>query len=643
MKLDNNSPIVQAYHKVAKATQLGVLWLDSEGNIVAANDILLRVLRFTEKELINKTILDITPPMKREDWQQYHEQLKRFGKVETTTSYRTAEGKLYTAYTIGLLQEVDGTPYCCQLSHNVLDTNRLDDMLQLITDINRIGSFEWDIRQQLFSASDLVYDLLGFPNQGSPPIEETLSALQAKIDPDQWQKAREKWGDALQSEQRQEMELPIHLEDHQTTLFKIHLNTVFSDNQPIKVYGTIQDISAITQRSKNMYLALYSLEKASDMIFWIKKSGEIIFANEAAIRHLGYSKEELIGMHTTDITLNVSKAEWPQYWERAKEEKDMLKYESTQQAKDGTTYPVEVFKNFIQYNSDEVLCAFTRNISERKQREAELQNSLEKIEKLSQQLKEEKTYLQEEINLAHNFNEIITRNAEYKRLLKQIEQVADTQATVLITGETGTGKELLARAIHHLSGRRDRPMVKVNCAALAANLIESELFGHEKGAFTGAVKRKIGRFELADKGTIFLDEVGELPLELQTKLLRVLQEGEFERLGSIHPLRVDVRIIAATNRNLQKMVQEGEFRQDLFYRLNVFPIHNIPLRERIDDIPLLVQHFVDKYSKKINREIKKIPKSAIEKLQRYEFPGNVRELENLVERAIILSNNNTLT
>ena len=235
------------------------------------------------------------------------------------------------------------------------------------------------------------------------------------------------------------------------------------------------------------------------------------------------------------------------------------------------------------------------------ERTAELETALAEVERLRSRLEVENQYLQEEIGLAHDFQGIISHSESFRRVLSEVEQVADTGATVLILGETGTGKELLARAVHDISRRRERPLVKVNCAALAENLIESELFGHERGAFTGAAARKTGRFELADGGTLFLGEVGELPLDLQAKMLRVLQEGEFERLGGTETLRVDVRVIAATNRDLQRDVGEGRFRQDLFYRLNVFPIRSLPLRERREDIPLLVRHFVGKFSGETGR------------------------------------------
>ncbi|MGQ0665739.1 MAG: sigma-54-dependent Fis family transcriptional regulator, partial [Nitrospiraceae bacterium] len=246
-------------------------------------------------------------------------------------------------------------------------------------------------------------------------------------------------------------------------------------------------------------------------------------------------------------------------------------------------------------------------------------------------------YLQEEIKTEHNFEEIIGTSPAIKKVLQAIEKVAGTDASVLVTGETGTGKELIARALHNLSQRKNGVLVKVNCAAIPAGLVESELFGHEKGAFTGALARKIGRFELADRATIFLDEVGEIPLELQTKLLRVLQEGEFERLGSTRTLKVNVRVIAATNRDLEKEVREGRFRSDLYYRLKVFPIALPALRDRKQDIPLLVSYFVKKYSSAMGKRVESIPGAMMELLKSYTWPGNIRELEHVIERAVILN------
>jgi transcriptional regulator with GAF, ATPase, and Fis domain len=274
--------------------------------------------------------------------------------------------------------------------------------------------------------------------------------------------------------------------------------------------------------------------------------------------------------------------------------------------------------------------------------EEALNQALQEIGRLKEQLQAENVYLREEVRLAYGFGEIIGQGATFTMALHQADQVAPTDTTVLITGETGTGKELLAHAIHNLSSRKDRPLVKVNCSALPASLIESELFGHEKGAFTGAATARAGRFKLADGATIFLDEIGELPLELQAKLLRVLQEGEFERLGSSKTIKVDVRVIAASNRDLEQEVKRGTFRPDLFYRLNVFPIRMPSLRERREDIGMLVNFFVEQISTKMGKKIELVPEEMQGAMEQYGWPGNVRELKNVIERAVILTQSNKL-
>jgi formate hydrogenlyase transcriptional activator len=263
--------------------------------------------------------------------------------------------------------------------------------------------------------------------------------------------------------------------------------------------------------------------------------------------------------------------------------------------------------------------------------------AFQEIEALKDKLHQEKVYLEEEVRTEHNFGEIVGDSAALRRVLQQVEAVAATDATVLVLGETGTGKELVARALHEHSPRRERTFVKLNCAAIPTGLLESELFGHEKGAFTGAISQKVGRFELAHKGTLFLDEVGDIPPELQPKLLRVLQEQEFERLGSTRTIRTDVRLVAATNRDLAAMVAEGGFRQDLYYRLNVFPVVLPPLRQRPEDIPTLVRHFTQRFARRLGRRIESIPAAVMEALVRYPWPGNVREMQNVIERAVILS------
>ncbi len=408
-------------------------------------------------------------------------------------------------------------------------------------------------------------------------------------------------------------------------------------------------------------------EHSNDAILIIDpESEEILEANSQAGKMLGYSRIELLSMlisaiHPDEITklkefttyvINNNKG-WT-------DELSCL-------TKHGNLLPAEISASVLELDGRKCILALVRDITERKKAELalkevneklekrveertrelwetniSLKNALQEVEKLKNQLQAENVYLQEEIKIEHNFDEIVTNSKVLKDLLRKVEQVAATDATVLILGETGTGKELFARAVHSISKRKDRVLVKVNCAALPANLIESELFGHEKGAFTGAIARKIGRFELADSGTIFLDEIGDLPLELQAKLLRVLQEGEFERLGNSNTIKVDVRIIAATNRSLEEAIEKGTFREDLYYRLYVFPLKVPSLKERIDDIPILTKHFVKKLSLKLGKPINKIPKNVINTLSNYNWPGNVRELENIIERSVILSSGDIL-
>ena len=284
----------------------------------------------------------------------------------------------------------------------------------------------------------------------------------------------------------------------------------------------------------------------------------------------------------------------------------------------------------------------TQEIEERKKAEATLQDAFAEIKQLTEQLQVENIGLKQVISRGDNFGEIVGQSPAVAYVFFRIDQVAPQDTTVLLLGETGSGKGMVARAIHRRSSRKDRPMITVNCTALPANLIESELFGREKGAFTGAHARQMGRFELANGGTIFLDEIGEMPLELQVKLLRVLQDGEFERLGSPRTIKVDVRIIAASNRNLEQEIKAGRFREDLFYRLSVFPITIPPLRQRKEDIPLLVNHFVAKFNKKTGKQITSVSKETLNALHEYHWPGNVRELESVIERAVITSPGNAL-
>lgn len=373
-------------------------------------------------------------------------------------------------------------------------------------------------------------------------------------------------------------------------------------------------------------LANFGLDNAVEMIVWTRPDGSIFYVNATCCLSLGYQEDELLGK-SLSLLMEVPE-DWKGKWDSLKKDRRRNREYSVRSA-DNRPVAVKAREFYLDVDGGGAVCLFWLASVTREDQTESVASTQERFH-----LKE--------IRMQQNTTGIISRNRKYRSVLKQVEQVADTQATVLIEGETGTGKELLANAIHQLSGRRNRPFVKVNCAAIPEHLAGSELFGHEKGAFTGAFQRKIGRFELADGGTLLLDEIGELPLHLQPKLLRILQEGEFERLGGNKTLRVDVRLIAATNRDLTKMIGDGDFREDLYFRLSVFPIRNLPLRERKDDIPLLAKFFIEKFNQKMGKQVREISGDDMQALMNYDFPGNIRELENIVERAIILSKGETL-
>jgi PAS domain S-box-containing protein len=372
------------------------------------------------------------------------------------------------------------------------------------------------------------------------------------------------------------------------------------------------------------------------IVIW-NVSGVIVASNEAFIRIVRYGPEDVASGRLRWMEL--TPAEWRESDERAlanlKKTGTAQPYEKEFFRKDGSRVPVLIGGALFQEGGNEGV-AFVLDLSEQKRAEAE-------IRALKDQLYKENLALRDEVDRAQMFEEIVGTSKPLKAVLSRIAKVAPTDSTVLLTGESGTGKELIARAIHKRSQRSGRAFVGVNCAALAPTLISSELFGHEKGAFTGAMQRRLGRFEMADGGTIFLDEVGELLPDTQVALLRVLQEREFERVGGGRTIHVDVRVIAATNRDLKAAVAKGTFRQDLFYRLNVFPIELPPLRERKDDILMLVEYFVHRYASRAGKNIQSIDKTTLDLLQSYDWPGNIRELQNVIERSVILSSDDVFS
>jgi len=393
--------------------------------------------------------------------------------------------------------------------------------------------------------------------------------------------------------------------------------------------------------NQTLKLAEFTIENSGDSIIFHDSHGKILKANQSACNLLNYSANELIGLSIKDINPDSSKNRWKKFWKELKSSKT-ISFEARHRTKNGLLIPTDVTVNYLQLDNQEYAVGFLRNISCRKKIEEEKTAAYEEICKLREKLELENDYLYEEVKDLQSLGNIIGNSFSLQTILKQIEMVAPTDANVLITGESGTGKELFAHEIHQRSPRSFQPMIKVNCASIPRELYESEFFGHVKGAFTGAIKDRIGRFQLADGGTLFLDEVGELPLDLQSKLLRVLQEGTFERVGDEKTIKADVRIIAATNRNLKRDVEKGTFREDLYYRLNVFPIEAPPLRERRGDISLLAWHFLKIAQDKFKRTGFKLSKANLISLESYVWPGNIRELQNIIERAVIISKSGKL-
>ncbi|MBK8556428.1 MAG: sigma 54-interacting transcriptional regulator [Lewinellaceae bacterium] len=646
--------LINLYLESTELIHSSAVWFQSDGRIIGANTQFLNQLGYQREELLQKTIFQINPHLNMLGWRKIWEELESTGKSALNSEHITRNGRMYPVQMQALLVHAGDEKVCICTVKNLMERSRYRDMLDLIGQITGVGGWKWNLLTDELIVTTEVYHLLELePSAFIYPAREALEHLEKRLQPVDYHLLLELSKQAIREEKRAQCRINLAMNDGTTKKLLLDIYPVFQEGRCTQLIGAVREVDLDTDeavapnpRPKKSDVELmrfleFSLDQSSDIILWVKPNGTFLNFNETACRQLGYPREELAEMHLLDLFPYSNQETIDAAWETLRVDKQFTG-DQVITRKDGSSFPVEITVNYASLHGLECTCSIIRDISLRKKEQENLQNAFEEISRLKKDLEMENTYLQTELNEQFNFNNIITNSPEYKKILLQIEQVAPTDAIVLITGETGTGKELVARAIHHNSRRSSKQMIKVNCAALPENLIESELFGHEKGAFTGAIQRKMGRFELAHKGSLFLDEISELPLELQSKLLRVLQEGEFERVGGMETIKTDVRIIAATNRNLEKMVEEGRFREDLFYRINVFPIHNMALRDRPDDIPLLLRHFVQLFSNKMGKQIDQIPVRVFEVLQQYHFPGNIRELENIIERAVILSNGNRL-
>ena len=653
-----------------------VFWIQSDQQIFQVNDMACQMTGYTKEELLQKKVTDINPTALMMNFPAFWEKLKKEKKITFESQHRHKTGYVYDVEISGNFIEYEAREYSCSIVRDIRKRKLEEELLRTISEATA-GLIGKDFFVQLakyitvtlsmryalitectnqektrlrticYLDKDKILDDIEYDTSGLPC--EIIMRGEDYFTPDKLQEyfPKEKGLEAyigvpIFSPSTGEVmghiiavdPNPVSIEKNQSSILKIFANRAGAELDRLAAQKKLEQantqLQILLNESEERFRDLF--EEAPIAYVHEGLDSKFIKANRAALRILGVKPEEVPFMYGKTMAPDTPDAQ-----RRMKEA-----FESVGRGTDTSGVVLELRRKdngkpiWIQWWSNpDVGGQFTRtmfiDITEQ---------VLMEQEKL--RLQAENKYLQEEIKVNYNFEEIVSKSKKFHRILQHIEQVAATDATVLILGESGTGKELLARAVHNISNRSKRPLVKVNCATLPANLIESELFGHEKGAFTGAMDRKIGRFELADGGTIFLDEIAELPVELQAKLLRILQEGEFERLGNPKTMKVNVRVIAATNRNLEQAIEKKEFREDLFYRLNVFPIISPPLRERKEDIPLLVKHFCQKYEAKIGKKITDVPAKTMDALMEYDWPGNIRELENIIERALILSSNGVL-
>lgn len=653
-----------------------VFWIDEDGFIWQVNDAASDLSGYSCEELKKMHVFDINQSVQQPDWKFIWNRLREKKKVIFDAKLKRKNGVIVDIEITQNFMVFDGREYTCSLVRDIRERKLEEELLRTVSEatsgltgedflmeLAKHITMTLTMRYALITEcaneektrlrtlcyvdgekmlDNIEYDTADIPCEIIMQGKDFFMPAGVQIKYPKEKGIESAVGVPIYSTKSGEIighilvidPDPITTEKNQTAILKIFAARAGAEIERMKAEEKLKianaELQILLQESDQRYRDLF--EEAPIAYVHEGLDSKFIKANRAALRILGVRPEEILSTYGKSLVPDTPDAQ--------KRLKDA--FESIGRGTDTSGVVLELRRKdngkpiWLQWWSNpDAGGQFTRtmfvDITDRVLMEQE-----------QVRLKAQNQYLREEIKLTYNFEEIISKNKNFQKVLQQIEQVASTDATVLILGESGTGKELIARAVHNISNRSKRPLVKVNCATLPANLIESELFGHEKGAFTGAMDRKIGRFELADGGTIFLDEIGELPVELQAKLLRVLQEGEFERLGNPKTMKVNVRVIAATNRNLQQAIEKKEFREDLYYRLNVFPITCPPLRDRKEDIPLLVKHFCQKHEGKIGKKITTIPANVIDALLAYDWPGNIRELENIMERALILSSNGSL-
>jgi PAS domain S-box-containing protein len=610
-----------------------IMWLDEKGQIVYANDLFYSKMGYNKSELKHLAIFDINPTLVKDDWGDHWKRVQKHGTVDFKDTHVTKGGKLYEVEVFAQFFSNNGKDLISAIINDITESSFYRNLLGHAERLTNVGGWKLNLQDGSLIVTGETMHIFG--------TEDKEQFLPGKIihrfkDPDA---LRELLSGVMRK--GESFDVVLETSEDPSRFIRARAQAILKGKKIFKVIGAFQDITEQQEKENELRLYKEIIDNTEDLVYVYDRSGSLLHYSDSVSEKLGIDRSDLDRYTIFDLDASIT----PEWWGSHMDEiamKKVLRFEWIVTRRDGTKFQADITANYLNYRGVDLNCAIVRDITDRKLRETELFNALNEIASLKNQLEQENEYLKTEIKQNSNFENIICTSDSYAEVLRQVEKVARTETTVLITGESGTGKELIANSIHQNSDRNERPLIKINAATLPKELIESELFGHKKGAFTGAASDKIGKFELADGGTLFLDEIGEMPLELQSKLLRVLQEGEFDPLGSTKTVRVDVRVIAATNRDLEGMVKNGEFREDLYYRLNVFPIHNIPLRDRKEDIPLLAQFFLKKYSAKAGKSFNKISKRTIDALMNYPFPGNIRELENLIERAVILEDGTTL-
>ncbi|MBN2317499.1 MAG: sigma 54-interacting transcriptional regulator [Acidobacteria bacterium] len=644
----------QASRALLNATADSALLIDNNGIILDANDNMAASVGKSRESILGTVIYDYFPPAlaeqrkARESEAARKKQLIRF---EDHRDGRWLENSVYPVFdSRGELVQF------AVFSHDITHRKQIEQSLKQERDKT---STYLDLAEVILMALDKNGCITLINRKGCHILEYPHDQLIGKnffdtFIPDGIKtKIQEVFQDILKEQSffQEYYENPILTKSGEKKIIAWH-NTALKDENG-QITGTLSSGEDITKRkmtekalleSERYYRTLF--ESASDAVF-IMEQTHFVECNQKVLKLFGCTREQILGKTPADFSPPFqpdgqnSREKAGRILEKVADGSPQF-FEWRHQRYDGELFDAEVNLDPLNIQDKKRFIAIVRDITERKKAEEALNSALAEVRRMKESAEAENVYLNKEIRMAHIHGDIVGQSAAIKSVLSLAEQVAETDSTVLILGETGTGKELLARAIHNMSSRKDRPLVIVNCAAIPGTLVESELFGREKGAFTGASARQIGRFEIAHGSTIFLDEIGELSPDVQVKLLRVIQEGQFERLGSTRTIRVDVRIIAATNRDLEQEMRAGNFREDLFYRLNVFPISLPPLRDRKEDIPMLVWNFVNEMGEKMGKIIEKIPQPSIDALLKHDWPGNIRELHNVIERAMIQAQDNIL-